>query len=376
MPKSVGSFAHAVVAGEPPVPRGDSGAAPTVSVVMPTIDWGGCFPVCAGAAIGLVAAARGRAAEMIVVFDGPECPIPAWLENAGVRVLFTGCRRGPAGARNLAASHSRGDVILFLDGDVEVSADALRVVEHRFRENPDLVAMFGAYDDSPASPGVVAGFRNLLHHHTHVSHPGPAMTFWSGCGAIRAAAFADLGGFDESYLRPSIEDVELGMRVADSGGRIDLVPELLCKHHKEWTLGSMVRTDIFQRAVPWSRLILERATMPATLNLDWRGRSSGAASASAIGLLAVAITAAPFLPRVASAAIVLATLLFAAVIVANFGFYRLCFRRRGLGFTLASVFLHVCYFAYSTITFGVMLAAHACAAPWSAGDPAPAPDES
>jgi transposase len=31
----------------------------------------------------------------------------------------------------------------------------------------------------------VSRFRNLLHHHTHTTHPGPACTFWAGCGAVR-----------------------------------------------------------------------------------------------------------------------------------------------------------------------------------------------
>ena len=114
--------------------------------------------------------------------------------------------------------------------------------------------MFGSHDDRPAAPGVVSRFRNLLHHHTHSSHPDPTSTFWAGLGAVRRQTFLDLGGFDaEAYQRPCIEDIDFGLRLSDAGGRILLDPAIQGTHHKRWTLRSMVVTDIRQRAIPWSR---------------------------------------------------------------------------------------------------------------------------
>ena len=151
---------------------------------------------------------------------------------------------GPAEARNLGAQRARGDVLVFVDADVVVHADAFHRIRAALEADQGLTAIFGSYDDSPPAPGAVSGFRNLLHHYVHQSSPGPATTFWAGLGAIRRDAFLASGGFDAArYPRASIEDVELGIRLAEAGARIVLDPELQGTHLKEWGLGEMLRTD-------------------------------------------------------------------------------------------------------------------------------------
>jgi len=191
-------------------------------------------------------------------------------------------------------------------------------------------------------------FRNLLYHHTHVSNPGQAGTFWTGCGAIRTAAFLDIGGFDEKYAAPSVEDIELGMRITANGGRIMLVPELLCKHLKRWTVASMVITDIVHRARPWTHLVMNSRELPSTLNLDWRDRLSGICSI----LLAGCLAAAAFTP----VALWIALSCGLALIAINGRFYRLCLKKRGVGFAFSAAALHWLYFFYSSLTFVVVAA--------------------
>ena len=319
------------------------------SVIMPTVSWTGFVEPCLGAAIE--AADRDGDTEILVVFDGVAPPPPEWLMKAGVKVLATGQRRGPANARNLGAAEATGDVLLFLDADVELAPDALNRIRRVFTESPDIVALFGTYDDAPACDGVVSQFRNLLHHHTHVSHAGRAASFWSGCGAMRSAVFMDLGGFDDTYRHPSVEDIELGLRVQAAGGRIVLDPQVRCKHHKSWTLRSMVMTDIFSRAVPWTLLILETHELPATLNLDWGNRLCGAAALITACLLPVAIVTGTW------SALLGAPIVLAAMIAMHADFYRLCYRRRGLSFAVAAFALHWLFYLYSTLTFAAVVMA-------------------
>jgi len=199
----------------------------------------------------------------------------------------------------------------------------------------------------PACVGFVSAFRNLLHHHTHVSHPGTAGTFWSGCGAIRTTAFLDVGGFDRNYAYPSVEDIELGMRVAANGGKILLVPELQCKHLKQWTFPSMVFTDVAHRARPWTLLILKSRSMPVTLNLDWWNRLSSICSVLLVAFLGASIV----VPGEFWAAVACGL----AVAAINLDFYRLCLKKRGIGFAVASFVLHICFFIYSPVTFGAIV---------------------
>ena len=178
---------------------------------------------------------------------------------------------GPAAARNAGASRAQGDVLVFVDSDVVVRPDALGRVRAAFAD-PGLTALFGAYE-ARAEGGTVSSFRNLLHHHVHAESAGPAQTFWAGLGAVRRDAFLEAGGFDaERYPRPSVEDIEFGLRLAGGGARIDLDPEVAGRHLKRWTLASMLRTDVCDRGAPWVALILREDGAPPVLNLGWRHR--------------------------------------------------------------------------------------------------------
>ena len=295
----------------------------TISVVVPATDRPATLLRCTSA---LQRAAAAEPVEVVVV--------------TGPRGL------GVCAARNTGAGRASGDVLVFVDSDVEVHPDALTRIRAAFADTPGLTAVFGSYDDAPPG-GTVAAFRNLLHHHVHHRGAGPASTFWSGLGAVRREAFLAAGGFDgERFPYPSIEDVDLGARLVAGGARIVLDPAIQGTHLKAWTLRSMVRTDFARRGVPWVALLLRSRQDAAgqaggaapvvdpvrsgstALNLGWRHRASAAACAAGVaGLL---------LRRPATAAAALLVLL-----AANRDFYVLLARRRGVVEAVAGVGLHV-----------------------------------
>ncbi len=244
-------------------------------------------------------------------------------------VVETPSGTGPAGARNAGAKQARAGVVAFVDADVEVHPDALGRLHRAFAHDPQLVAVFGCYDDRPADPSPVSRFRNLLHHHVHASSPGPAETFWAGLGAIRRDAFLAVGGFDAvRYPQPAIEDVELGMRLRAGGGRITLDPAITGTHLKRWSLTGMVHTDFARRGVPWTRLRLETGRTAATLNLSLRHRLSALASLALVGSLVVRR------PLCGLAALT-------ALVALNAEFYGLLARQGGAPLVAAGVPLHV-----------------------------------
>jgi len=236
---------------------------------------------------------------------------------------------GPADARNRGAARAGGDVLVFVDADVLVHRDAFARIRAGFESDPELAALFGSYDDLPADPGTVSTFRNLLHHQVHQEGAGRASTFWAGLGAVRRDVFAASGGFDAARYRvPSIEDIELGSRLAEAGCQIRLDPEVQGTHLKAWSLGSMVATDLWDRGVPWVELLLRRGSGSAALNLGWRHRLSALASLAAAGALLRGR-----LGRVLVAVGVLVAL--------NRSFYSLLVRRQGRARAAAGVGLHV-----------------------------------
>jgi GT2 family glycosyltransferase len=240
---------------------------------------------------------------------------------------------GPAHVRNAGAAQAESDLLAFIDADVVVHPDVFARMRDAFAADPGLTALFGSYDAAPEAPGAVSGFRNLLHHHVHHEAAGPASTFWAGIGAVRRDAFDQVGGFDaERYAVPSIEDVELGMRLADAGARIELDPSIQGTHLKRWSLAAMARTDLLRRGVPWVALLIERREASTTLNLGWRHRASALASLAGIGALLARR------PGLAAAAVL-------TLVALNGSFYGLLLRTRGPLEAGAGVGLHLVHHA-------------------------------
>jgi Glycosyl transferase family 21 len=304
-----------------PVPRPSRGT-PTLAAIVPATDQPATLERCLAAL-----AAGTRAPDEVIVQREP-------------------IGSGPAAARNLGAADSAADVLVFVDSDVEVGAEALERIERHFASDPDLAAVFGAYDDSPADPGLASRYRNLLHHQVHLDAAGEAETFWAGLGAVRRGAFEAGGGFDaQRYPQASIEDIELGRRLRRGGERILLDPRIRGRHLKRWTPLSMVKTDFSRRGVPWARLLLREGGGSTALNLSWSRRLSAAASAAFVGSLLTRRT------RPAAAALLVNLLL-------DRRLYSLLLRRGGPRLLFAGIGLHQLHQLAAAASVPAALALH------------------
>ncbi|HMF54804.1 MAG TPA: glycosyltransferase [Pyrinomonadaceae bacterium] len=316
--------------------------APKLSIIIPVYNGGSQLEQCLAA----ICASDFRDYEIVVVDDGSTDGSAELARAHGAKVLHLARRLGPAAARNRGAGRARADLILFIDADVVVRRDTLAHVAAFFRTCPGIAAAFGSYDDAPAARNFVSQYKNLLHHFVHQQSAAEAATFWAGCGAIRRKAFEDVGGFDErKYRRPSIEDIEMGHRLRRKGFRIILDKELQVKHLKRWTFSSLLRTDIFNRALPWSKLILEEDGMINDLNLRVRDRVSAALVWLAVSLLVLSYFSIAFFAGM------LATL--TAILLLNLPFYRFLKERRGRLFALRSFGMLSLYYFYSASVFAL-----------------------
>ena len=219
--------------------------------------------------------------EVILVADGctdntaglatAEWPMP-------VRVLEQS-HAGPAAARNRGAVEAAGDLLVFLDDDIEVLPGfvAAHVAAH---VAPDIVAI--GY-----LPTKLQGRRDLFTGmlrawweamFERMRDPGHRFTYadlLSGNFSVSRQLFERTGGFDEKL--PCHEDYELGYRLIAAGARFQFVPAAAGWHHEH--------TDSGARARPQAR----RRT---------RRRCAGAAISEAGGSVAARTPAhAPHAPR-------------------------------------------------------------------------------
>ncbi|MBN8730095.1 MAG: glycosyltransferase family 2 protein [Acidobacteria bacterium] len=212
--------------------------------------------------------------EILVVDDGSTDESPQVAREFGVRLISNGGRKGPAAARNLGAREATGDILFFIDADVCVRHRTIGDVIAAFEDDASLDALIGSYDDAPAHPDFLSRYRNLMHHFVHQRGRREASTFWSGCGAIRRDLFLKHSGFDTTYKRPAIEDIELGYRLKSAGCKLMLDDSIQVTHLKRWTFWGLVKTDVLDRGIPWTELILRDNRMPDDLNLQISQRVS------------------------------------------------------------------------------------------------------
>lgn len=286
---------------------------------------------------------RGEVREVVVVDDSSTDASVKIAEELGAKVISTCGRLGPGAARNQAAAEAEGELLWFVDSDVVVHDNAVEQLLSGF-EDDRVVAVFGSYDDQPAAQNFLSQYKNLVHHHYHNQGRTKASTFWAGCGAVRKKAFLAVGGFDvETYSRPSIEDIDLGYRLIEAGGQIRLVASFKSSHLKVWRLFNLIHTEVFCRAIPWSRLMLTRTGLVNDLNVSATERFKAALS----GLLLLALAAAVF-GKLAWWFVWVITII---AFVANKDLFLLFNRRKGWLFALGGVAFHQLYYLYSGFAF-------------------------
>ena len=311
-----------------------------LSIVIAVFNGADSLKKCLSAIVG----AADAETEIILVNDGSSDDSAAIGKRFGAKVVDLKARTGAANARNIGVEKAPGEIILFVDADVVIKPDTIRDLRRVFAENPNVSAIFGSYDDAPGAPDFFSQYRNLTHHFFHQTGSREAETFWSGFGAIRREVFLGAGGFDaEKFEIPSIEDIELGYRLREKGHRILLVPELQATHLKRWTFYSILRTDFWQRGVPWAEIML----LSPHVKHDLNAKTSQKASAVLAGIFLLSLMLIFWrwwLVLIASGSLI--TLIFI-----NRDFYIFFLRRKGFIFTLGVFPMHLLYFFYSSAAF-------------------------
>ena len=313
----------------------------TISVIVPERNGGTNLQKCLTGLIKTIP----PPAELIVVSDGDTDESWRIAEEFGAKVLRIPKPQGPAKARNVGAQKAEGDILFFVDADVVIVPDAICQVEAAFSNDPQLAALFGSYDDEPGEDNFLSQYKNLFHHYVHQMSREEASTFWAGCGAIRHEVFKELGGFDESYRKPCIEDIELGYRLKQAGYRIRLLKRLQVKHLKRWDMSALLKSDFFDRALPWTELILRDRSFINDLNLR---NSSRLSVMLTYGFLAALVGACWWSGSFAAAGSLALVLL-----IINMPVYGFFLRKRGLWFMIRTIPWHWFYYFYGGLAFAI-----------------------
>lgn len=295
--------------------------------------------------LNAIAASDGVELEVFVILDG-------WDSSSFRQTcsqiysqlrIFSLPKSGPAACRNFGAKQSTSDFICFIDSDVLVPQSLFYRAIHRLTASGE-AGLIGSYDADPGSKRPISRFRNLFHHFQHQVNNRKAGVFWGAFGMIRKEVFDIAGGFDETFAKASIEDVELGIRLAKLGYTVRIHADLEVKHLKNWTFYSWMKTDILLRAKPWTMLIF-RYKSHADNHLNTRNEEK--LSAAVVVLLWIAIGGLLF-----SAYFWLFILLFVLLfIISQWRFYSFAFKN--FKNIIPTFFFHQLYFLFAMTGFAL-----------------------
>ncbi len=202
-----------------------------LSVVIPTYNRLPILRQCLEALEAQELAAPVNDFEVVLVDDGSTDDTVPWLEANAQRLshlrLFRQEHGGAAAGRNRGVEQARGDVIVFIDSDLVVRPDFLRLhgqaLERRWRQRGDrLCFTYGAVVNT-------ANFENPTAE-PHKLNDLSFAYFATGNVAIDRQVLERSGLFDPAFRQYGWEDLELGERLRRMGVELVRCPQAVGYH--------------------------------------------------------------------------------------------------------------------------------------------------
>lgn len=137
-------------------------------------------------------------------------------------------------ARNVGARHAAGDLLVFLDDDILVHPDSLRILAEWFRDHPDEIVVTQIVPLPQHVATAFGGFRNRCVPLVPPSTPPtPVDWFASGLAGVPALVFEELSGYAEDYAAAGLEDADFAIRARRSAQKITFHPAIIAEHN-DW----------------------------------------------------------------------------------------------------------------------------------------------
>ncbi len=256
-----------------------------VTAIIPTLNGAATLPPLLEA---LGRAGRTQPLDLLAIDSGSRDDTVRMLAAAGATVLDLGGRRfGHASARNRAAAHARGDLLLFLTQDVEPAGDGWLAPLVAALAEPGVAGAFGRQIPRGASPEeafmVAANYGERPRRITAsaLSEPfGPGATFFSNAFGMMRREVWERHPFPEIVMS---EDQAWGREVLRAGHEIRYVSDAAVYHGHRLSFARAFRRN-FDSGSSLQSLGLTRGAWRLGLahlgrELRWIARRHGAPAA-------------------------------------------------------------------------------------------------
>lgn len=207
--------------------------------------------------------------------------------GAAVRIIPFASRRGPAVARNRGAEAAHTPLVLFVDSDVTLLPDTFAVLAERYAAQ-GRGAVVSLYCERNAAGGILSDFTTFYSAFTyHSGRVDSSSHLSSQCVLVNRDEFLQAGGFDERFRLPTVEDIELGLRLRDQGIPVTRAPAARVVHNSRYSIAKFIR-NYMRKGFDFGWVMRQRRG--AGLGGMGYGSLNDIASILLLGALGVALT--------------------------------------------------------------------------------------
>jgi GT2 family glycosyltransferase len=229
-----------------------------------------------------------------------------------------------------------------MDCDVEAFPDTLARITAIYGDDPDIVALTGVWVKEQRTRAFFPNFKALRDWSYWINErdkSGYYFLFSTRIASIKKTVFQRLGGFDEEYNAPLVEDIELTYRIARRYAII-FAPDVRVRHEFEdfWPIAK----KYFLRAFYWTRLYRRRKRFdPVATTLQEAMTSISGVGILVLGALAVlgVFMTAGVMTKPLMAMVIVWAFTFAAHVFLVRRFLYFVYQEKGFSFMMKSIFI-------------------------------------
>lgn len=296
-----------------------------VSIIIPVRNGAATIARCLEAAL----ASRYEHFEVIVVDDGSDDHSADIIKMFPCTLVQLPTHSGVSRARNVGASHSRGDILFFTDADCLLQEDTLAVAVDRLSSAGQNAVLGGTYTLHPADDRFFSAFQSAFINYCESRGSGNPDYIAAHAMVLYVRTFKASRGFVEEYL-PILEDIDFSHRLRRTGHRLVMDPGIQVRHLFNYSLVGSV-TNGFRKAKYWTIYSIHNKDLLADSGTASRALKLNVAAlfSSVLAALLVLVTGNVWFP-------VIIGVLMAMNITVNRDLIRAFFRARGMAFALAA----------------------------------------
>lgn len=210
----------------------------TVSVVIPNFNGKDLLEKHLPSVLAAFAYKKNKIVEVIIVDDGSSDGSVGFIKknHASVRLISHKKNRGFAYAVNTGVRSAKGELVVLLNSDVDVSVD---FVEHTLGHFKDPKAFGVSLHEKGYGHNKGRFIDGFIVHEGQKETTKTQSTFWANGGSsiLRRSLYIKLGGLDDQLTKPFYwEDIDLSYRAQKRGYKILWEPKAKVIHVHESTI--------------------------------------------------------------------------------------------------------------------------------------------